>query len=322
MKKVVKVAVFDTGIDPVQLSKYSYNSFGRSCIKGASAGYNFINPGFSFIDDDPKKHGTIVTHLITEQVNKYRNNKVEILSVKTHDANGIGDLYRILCAFAYAQQMGVQIINASFGFYSPQRKLVEEADPAAFKNALLLRNYIKHYLTRNSILLITAAGNEDDENEKSFDDSGLQDFYPKNHRDLDEVAFLPASFARSPELPNVIAVTTVHINKRGKGTVSPDQNFSEHVVDIGVKADALTDDNNYGFQTPVLANGEVAVGSSFAAPIVTGILCAHYDKIITLISKGNFKKDDLWKILEPQIVRREPSLKDKINEGRVMERLR
>ncbi|MEJ7736675.1 MAG: S8 family serine peptidase [Chitinophagaceae bacterium] len=314
----VKVAVFDTGIEPGELSNYAYNYSGSSCIAGAESGWNFIKQNRDYRDDNDIKHGTIVTRFITDQVVKAKRNRIEVLPVKTHDANGISDLFNVLCAFAYAKEMGVQVVNASFGFYVPRRMLSPEDDPYD-PNVLLLRKYIEHYLTKNNILLITAAGNSDKVNlRRTFEEHG-RPYRPTDPRDLNQVSFYPASLARNPDFANVIAVTTVFINK-GKGSVSPDQNFSKDVVDIGVMADGASKDD-YVFNNPLLNKNETVNGSSFAAPIVTGIICANYDRIKTVINRKGFKKDDIWKELGSQFVSRNETLTDKIKGGKVIVRL-
>jgi hypothetical protein len=306
---VVKVAVFDTGIALDELNNFMYASPGPSCIQGADYGWNFIQQNSDYSDNSDIKHGSIVTRLITNQVVKFGGNAVEILPVKTHNKNGVSDLARILCAFVYAKERGVNIINASFGLYLPRNSIAGSLNP----DARLIMEYVRHYLTENKILLVAAAGNKDDENEKAaFDLENIP--YPNDPRNLDYIYFLPASLAEIE--PNVIAVTTVHKSSK---TVSPIQNYSAKTVDIGVNADAVITDpilgDCYVFNHPLLGGTETVEGSSFAAPIVTGILCANYDKFKHVLENENFTKEDLWNALDP-IIAADPALTDKIKDGR------
>jgi hypothetical protein len=184
----------------------------------------------------------------------------------------------------------------------------------------LLRRYVKHYLTDNKILLVAAAGNSDEVTvRKTFKDYGWP-YRPKDPRNLDQVCFYPASLSRSREYPNVIAVTTVNVNN-GNGTVSPDQNFSPHVVDVGVIADKVVrrgQNVSYVFDNPLYIGNETVEGSSFATPIVTGKLCANYDKIKDVISKEGYTKNDIWRMLGSDLVRNNPTLTGKIRDGRIM----
>lgn len=318
-QKVTKIAVLDTGLDSTGLKSYLFKGGGNSCIQGAEYGWNFIKHNKNYYDDDPFKHGTTVTRFIIDQVNQYKGNPVEILPVKTHNAYGESDLFTILCAFAYASKQKVNIINASFGFYLPRLELNPRypIDP----NVRLLREFVTNYLTNNSILLIAAAGNQDDPNEQAtFDLHKLVEPaipYPKNPRDLDQVSFYPASLARDPAFPNVIAVTTVF-----NGTVSPDQNFSPNVVDIGVIADATIKDSVSQmmvdvFNNPLYRGPGTVDGTSFATPIVAGKLCANYDKFFSVLNP-TFNKSAIWNRLGSTIVRSNPALMNSIKNGNQM----
>jgi len=301
---VVKIAIFDTGADSSELTNFKYHSAGPACIFGADSGWNFINQTANYKDDNDIKHGTVVTRFITDQVVKYGRNKVEILPVKTHNKNGVGDLARILCALAYAKERGAKIINASFGFYlPPQQKDSSDTKDSIDPNARLFKEFVRHYLTKNGILLVAAAGNKDDVNEKAaFDLENLA--YTSDPRNLDSVSFLPGSLAQIISLQNVITVTTVRKSNR---TVSPRQNYSSNVVDIGVNADAFMG-KKYVFNNPLFDNGKTVEGSSFATAIMCGILSANYDKYKSVLKKNNYTKEEIWSKLG-KIVNSDPELK-------------
>jgi hypothetical protein len=260
------IAVFDTGVEPGDILQYLYNSSIPSCLDpSANNGWNFYAKN-NIVNDDyhqPYGHGEFVSRLIVDQAAHYKVNNVNILPVKTHDSSGNGDLFGVLCGFAYAKERGAQIINASFGYYSPK---VAGATGITDPNALLIKKYIQYYLTNNHILLIAAAGNK-----KRTDDGNLDDFN-----------FYPASLAADPDLSNVIAVTTVS-NK--DGLVSPTENYSDRVVDIGVNGD-LSFDSDYYFAHPEFP-GLYERGSSFATPVLTGIIGSHYDMLKSAIQSGN-----------------------------------
>lgn len=310
-EKPVKVAVFDTGLEPGELSKsYLYQPLWASCIRGAEYGWNFINHTNNYADDHLARHGTTVTRFITDQVNKYKRNSVQILPVKVFDNSGTSDLFNILCGFAYAKERGVQMINASFGFYVPRLELLPDykGDP----NVDLLREYVRYYLTKSKILLIAAAGNYDDVNEKNaFILHALP--YPVHPRNLEEVSFYPASLARDTGFPNVIAVTTVD---KTTSRISPIQNYSRRVVDIGVNRDAILPVDRFVFFNPRFTSQTVE-GSSFAAPIVTGKICANYYKIQSILTGPSYTKADIWNALISETFLY-PGLAHNIKKGRVM----
>lgn len=277
----IVVGVFDTGVDTVDLFKVLYKNPTPTCLDpNANNGWNF--PGKNnIVQDDynlPSGHGKIVARLIVEQVNSFGQNAVRILPVKIHNSNGESDLFSVLCGFAYAKERGAKIVNASFGYYALKRP------PAAGvvstlndMDALLLKQYIKYYLTDNNILLIAAAGNKNLHNNDAaervlYTNAGLTP--PSDLRNLDEVFFYPASLAEDPDLPNVIAVTTIDDQLN---FVSPTQNYSPKVVDIGVNRNVNTDGDLWFVNS--MYEGHIVRGTSYATPIVAGIICANYTRI-------------------------------------------
>ncbi len=275
----VVVAVFDSGVDPDVISQQLYHSDNVSCMgDAANSGWNFVADNNQWQDDFPKRHGTVVSKLIIDQAYKAADTYVKILPVKVHNQAGTSHLSDILCALKYAKDRGANIINASFGFYAPINSA--GVDTAA-TGALLFREFLKTYFADSNILMVAAAGNIDPVNESYV----YQSTDPDALRNLDSVNFFPASFSRY--FPNVIAVTTVSENFSGK--VSPHQNFSKNVVDVGVNADGVFG-ANYVFVHPSHLDSTVQ-GSSFAAPIVTGKLAAHYGLIKSLLSGGTVDKN-------------------------------
>lgn len=284
----VTVAVFDTGVDSTYLreANYLYNNENLSCLNSrANNGWDFIYNDTQLQDDYhlPEEHGANVSRLIVAQVERFKQNNVAILPVKTHDKSGRSKLFDILCGLAYAKERGAKIINASFGFYSPKNP-----QPGVDSSVLLFKEFIRYYLTNNNILLIAAAGNLDSEQQKAACRCSSVT------RDLGRINFYPASFAAEPDMYNVIAVTTTD---RQGNVVSSLQNYSPFVVDIGVRADEEFG-MHYVFANPRIQH-EGIEGSSYATPIVTGIICSQYSKIINQLntSGGFFTKDNIFNIL-------------------------
>ena len=296
----IAVAVFDTGVDSTLLSNYLYSNNQISCLGAdANAGWNFSYWNKYWQDDNnkPKEHhhGTVVAGFIAKQQAAHiesglfqSSNAVDILPVKTHDSVGSSNLFNILCGFAYAKERGAKIINASFGFYAPLYNKDSHGKPQPDSSGYLLKKFIKHYLTNNKIILVAAAGNED-----PHEDIVYKPVNKQQARDLDNVHFYPASL--SSELWNVIAVTTV---SETTGQVSPHQNFSAKVVNIGVNADVVTGSMNdlYLFMNP-FHNGQTAQGTSYAAPIFSGKLAANYSLIEPVLRSNAFTKKDILNVL-------------------------
>ena len=263
----VIVAVFDTGLIPA--IKGGYTTDVNSCMKDGGSGWNFAYKNDVTDDDYPTIHGSAVTKFIVDQENIYGKQKINILPVKIHNNQGKSDLFSILCGFAYAANCGAKIINASFGFYASK----DAQAPA------ILAQFVKKHLTDNNILLVAAAGNTNA-------DESVGQFSTDKIRDLDYHPFFPACLSKNFE--NVLAVTTISL---AQGEVSPSQNFSNSIVDIGIDCDKVVE-NDFRFKDP-LDRGIYIVGSSYATPIVTGKIAQHYNQLINAMPGGVINKSIL-----------------------------
>jgi Subtilase family len=305
-RKPVVVAVFDTGLDTTATSRSFVNGVPGTCLvdPASNKGWNFVAGNANTYDDHPGHHGSIVTRFIIQQVQQYQSlttatfgasaaavsaGSVNILPVKIFDNTGKGSLYNILCGLAYAANSGVQIINASFGFY-------EYADtPTNRVAAVLLGKYMEHYLIKSNMLMVAAAGNANITADSLYRaETGVPQANPRN---LDSNFFYPACFTTDNILANnLLVVTTVNATSR---LVSPLQNFSNKVVDIGISCDAIIDSNQtsyYIFTDPrqTISNTATTLttygqrlylentvsGTSFATPIVTGKITAFYSQLV------------------------------------------
>jgi subtilase family protein len=287
-RKEVKVAILDTGLLPGEVDEFIVEPNTNPCIVNATIGWDFTEPGPDYKDDHKEFHGSTVTRFTIDEFAAAEDaTPIRIIPVKVQDQNGISDLYHVMCAMAYAKSMGANIVNASFGYYAPLD--YAKNDIYCVK---IFRAFIKEVLTDNGILLIAAAGNaaKQDSINKLFNPNATKvtkDKHPvpKDPRNLDGLHFFPASFATEPDLWNVISVTTVTPDLSG---VSPTQNFSKNVVDIGVPADEPI---HNGFSNPRVPGSFIA-GSSFATPIITGMIAAHYHLI-----DGIKNKEEIIRIL-------------------------
>jgi len=302
----VTVAVLDTGDSTVQ--KIYVRGVSQSCLldPGSKKGWNFVAGSSDTHDDYQNRHGAKVTQFIIDQVRQYQGtmvpatNDVNILPVKVFDRSGKGRLFDILCGIAYSANSGAKIINASFGFYEYQDTLTNQVA------AVMLQEYMAYYLPKNKILMVAAAGNDNPHEDTLYRNrTGNPSADP---RDLNSNPFYPACLVKDPQLKdNLLIVTTV-----SKDSVSPLQNFSNRIVDIGVNCDAVIDSLGvlyYIFRDPIFTqpylvtdgSGNKAfylhtvTGTSFATPIATGKIAAYYQK---LISTGPLKKDDILNRLQ------------------------
>ena len=315
-KKVVRIAVLDTGVDSVRLIHNSYlwnnedekangQDDDRNCYTDDVAGWNFINNTPDFRDDN--NHGSLVTKFIIDQFSSSRTTGVQIMPLKTHDSRGYGDMFASICALKYAMDNGVNIINASWGFYNYGE------NPVPYLDSL-----ITQALPRLGILFVTAAGNRTADNDiearriyremhpgaSPLSDAGL--------RNLQINPFYPAVLSRVSN--NVIVATTTN-----GSFVSTTQNSSSMYVDLGVMADhvdprtrAMSYNNPFdGVSVPV-------AGSSYATAIVTGKIGVNFKQ--TLYTPG-ITKQQVFNDINSVISRSsELAVRQLIREGRYIRR--
>jgi len=273
-KEVVRIAVLDTGIDTERIigTSYRWSNQGETsteakigkdddnnCYVDDTFGWNFIGDNNNVMDDNLDLHGTLVSHYIINEFATSENRAVELMSLKTHDKDGYGDLFSSICAIHYAMEKGAQIINASWGFY------YYEDTPHPYLDSL-----ITTVLRKKGILFVAAAGNKIDEVDEFarnvyFAAHGVN-ISDSDLRNLECHNFYPACLSHDDN--NVITVTTAD-----KKRVSPSQNYSSKYVDMGAIPDDITKMRfKVPFGLPAGAAGPIKTisGSSFATPIVTG----------------------------------------------------
>jgi hypothetical protein len=274
-KDTIVIAVLDTGVDTTKLVKSKHLWKNRiekesnavdpdaNCYVGDDFGWNFIGENSSVYDDNVNLHGTLVTQYIVSEFKSSPNNLVQIMSLKTHDDQGSGDLFSSICALHYAMDKGANIVNASWGFY------YYNDSPHPYLDSLVTK-----VLKQKGILFITAAGNKIDEI-----DAYAKHVYQEEHgipfpdsllRNLEYHNFYPACLSDS--LNNVITVTTTD-----GSAISPTQNYSSLYVDLGVKADTVNT-SSMKFVLPFSAPRVYMSGSSFATAIATGKIGSNLPK--------------------------------------------
>jgi hypothetical protein len=265
-KDTVVVAVLDTGVDTMSVVKGRYLWRNKeedvslvdpdsNCYVKDVHGWNFVNNGPDVRDDNLSLHGTIISQYI---INEFRNsprNFVQLMSLKTHDNTGRGDLFSAICAMHYAIDKGANIINASWGFY------FYEESPHPYLDSLVTK-----VLPQKGILFVTAAGNKIDQIDQ-YAKTIYQNMYgitiPDSMlRNLEIHNFYPAVLGN--ELNNVIVATTTDGNH-----ISPTQNYSDKYIDIGVVADTVNS-TSMKFLIPYATPPVFISGSSFATAILTG----------------------------------------------------
>lgn len=280
----VVIAILDTGFDTDDHSgtRYLWKNAGEqnngrdndgNCYAGDVNGWNFANGNNNVRDDNGDHHGSIVSRLVIKEFEASPQNNVQIMALKTHRADGTGDLFGIICAIYYAMDKGAKIINASWGFYPHLDSLNGDGyvkSPHPYLDSLITR-----VLRQKGILFVTASGNKivsvDADAHSIY--KGLHDGHdiPDTRlRDLWYHNFYPACLGNANN--NIITAVTTD----GNAAVSPTQNYSNRFVDVGVKAHLVTPapENKMKFKVPYAGAGYVS-GSSFATAVATGKIGAY-----------------------------------------------
>lgn len=244
----VKIAVFDTGLDTSLVKGFTQN-MPNECFGGSSNGWNVGAGNGDYLDNSETRHGTVVTRLIIDEIQKAGASAppIQIIPVKVLNANGQGTLFDFLCGLNYASRTGAKVINASLGFY-----YYYDSIPG-------FEEYIDSVLTENKIMLFAAAGN------KQFNKIayGAYAVAAEDIRNIDSNYFYPGGLSvRNKQL---VCITTA--DKNGT-SISSQQNYSSNRVNISVGAD-----KGYCFKHPykrLLFCSKYISGSSFATPVFTG----------------------------------------------------
>lgn len=174
----VTVAVIDSGLDTThtQLANQLWTSTNEIPDNGVDDDQNGFTDdihGWDFIQQtgqlsDPLGHGTHVAGIIAAEHNQSTIKGIapqaKILPLRFLDESGSGNVSEAIAAIEYANKMGAQIINASWG--------------AKICSTTLMR--VIASLSEKGVLFITAAGN--------------------NHQDIDTYPEYPASYEFSNQI--------------------------------------------------------------------------------------------------------------------------
>ncbi|MEX2568030.1 MAG: S8 family serine peptidase [Cyclobacteriaceae bacterium] len=268
-------------------------------------------------DDHAGRHGTLVNALIIEQF-KAAGKSVKIMNLKTHNQNGVGNLFSMVCAIRFAEKHGAKIINASWGFYSNEVDVLEP-----------LKELITISLAEKGIFFVAAAGNASPTDDEIFLENLPAKVRPsKDARNLSDHHFFPAYFGNKMEssIKNIIVVTTLS-NGGGSRLISNNQNYSPEVVDLGIVADQILEDlENDRFEIPfkvkqtgkgqdVTAGPPTVFGSSFAAAKATGKIAANFKHLILSDEGSRTKQGFIQDEVGQSLFKYDAELNNKIIDG-------
>jgi hypothetical protein len=132
------IAILDTGVDygHSKLLDHIWRSGEPNYFNGMDEDDNcypddFI--GWNFVCDnnnpwDDHSHGTHVAGIVVDSISGNDNScNFRIMPVKTHDRNGIAELFDVICGTYYAYKNGAQVINDSWGWYGIESTILRGA---------------------------------------------------------------------------------------------------------------------------------------------------------------------------------------------------
>lgn len=244
-RKPVKVAILDTG-----LRRQGAGDTQHSTCRDVHTGWNFVDNTPDVTDNHYARHGTRIAAIIQQEAPS-----AVCLPVKTAAANGVCELYDVLCGLEYARVNGADIVNASFSFSIAETP--DEAIP-------LLHNLIS-VLENEGIWIVAAAGN------------AIQ--YAPDSEDgalLDTPLLYPACYSRADNYDRVLTVTTVSKNHPATGTAVTfglSECYSPTYVDVGVIANSRTETNVFEIDKSFTAPGfSPQPGTSYATAYMSGLV--------------------------------------------------
>jgi hypothetical protein len=201
----VLIAVLDTGVDfgpQAPLTPLIWRSESdltldgmdqdSTCYNDDFVGWNFVHKNNNPSDDH--SHGTHVAGIIAMNFPDTSGCKFRILPVKTHDEDGVSNLFQVTCGTYYAIKVGANVINDSWGAYGT--------------GSIILANAIQEADIEN-VLIVTSAGNDALE-------LGSGNFQ------------YPACFSAD----NIITVGSFGVNPEGELISSTFSNYDSLLVDI------------------------------------------------------------------------------------------
>ena len=246
------LAVIDTGIDTMLLDA----EVRKDLFWNGPAGSKNFMPNSNvddFRDDNPLRHGTIVTGLAINAFYEASGKKTlpKLMVLKALDKAGNGTLFEFICALSYAISNHATAINTSFGYKGPSN--------------IVMNLYLAKSM-RDSIPLVAAAGND---LRKRSEKRGIcfNEINPGNLLQSPNNLFYPACSAADLERYAVISATG--FSKPGVPCYY--QFYSPDYVTLGVY-NQVVETKCCAYMLPFFNPGVSIEGSSFATAVTSGQL--------------------------------------------------
>lgn len=256
----VRVAVFDTGLGS---NTFPANNW---TLYDDNIGWDFVNNSANY-SNDYNSHGSHIFSIIENNIKnaadlsnvKFDKNLPIAISVyKTHDKDGIGDIWGIIKATDQAVLDGVKIINMSFSYTAPP----------PFGGLQEPLQYAINIAGRHDVLVVAAAGND------------------SNNNDIIKEPNYPSAF----RCDNIIAVASSKCN----GQLSSFSNDGYVSVDISTFGESVLGLNQFGQKVYKSGTSQAtAVVSATAALLSTHLSHPTFSDFKAVILNGAEKINPL-----------------------------
>jgi hypothetical protein len=257
------LAVIDTGLDTLLFHMAYPNAVWAGDLLWQEVGrptiFNVVlgESTGKLMDNNFVKHGTAATGITLSQIGHNAPGMTpRIMSIRAFDSAERGSIYTVSCALSCAIQQRADFINASWGYFGEEDTV------------------LKKYLFQandSGIRIIAAAGNTPGNHfANSVCNTTKNDLNDLGRLKMHDSLFYPACFA--PIIPNLVSVTQLNKVNSNEHPFIPCfyQNYSSDYITVGAVETAATFENCCSFKVPFL--GRPIEGSSFATPVITGIL--------------------------------------------------
>lgn len=154
----ITIAVLDTGLatgltvfnDGTEPTQFLYDAT-ATALGEEKSGWDFVNKEPNTYDDDPNKHGSIISFQINSALTS-QNVAHQILPIKIANKYGKISYFNALCGTLRAFEIA-DVINMSFGWYG---------DPFGDFANTIFENLIE---THSNVIVVASAGNSNNDND-------------------------------------------------------------------------------------------------------------------------------------------------------------
>lgn len=242
------------------------------CLTDDIIGWDFVNNDNNPMDDH--SHGTHLSGIVAQTIQNHQKSlNYQLMALKIMDANGVGNTFDAVCATLYAAEKGARVINASWGFYGENEKL--------------LRRAIR-YAASKGVVFVNAAGNEQADLAVTRYFPAVYALAPTNS--LRSVMFVGALDQKGGLWPET-NIRTEGINRDGF-VASPGENIKS-LIPMHLRNHVPPEKSGTSMATPVMSAIMANYIRTFPSHTPATIRQRVLDKIFNEVDSLNFVRDGI-----------------------------